>query len=272
MEGKLFVIDKKYFLPIIILVPINVVIFITPIRISLLTSQYLLLISYIILFFTATLGPSLSIFGLVKKHVPSLILFSLLILVPLILNLSNNVVTNKTERNYEAKQISEGTELEIKNIKSAEDLLAKNFCFKIYLPEYLPTSPYKMYFYDAIGSVKKCDNQVASVLYNPYNMNITEVPRNYDFEFRKGFEDLKGLRSKALSGKKVVLNGQDAYMTDIRDIFEGFRPPPAAVSREPTKLLYLETEGTLIFLKFVPNEVYSEDTYFKIAESLKPIN
>ena len=272
MKTNFFIQHKQYFIPILIVAPINALIFITPVWLSIITDQYLLLSYYLVLFFAATLSPSLLVFGLVKKHTQSLLLVSLLIISLVTINFSTTVLeNNKTYSNFKS-QVSKDTQLEIKNVKNQTDLLLNNFCFEVYLPEFLPAAPYEMKFRDAIGSGKECSNQIISILYVPYNMTILEVPRNYDFEFRQEFVDLKSLKEKALSGEKVDINGKVAYLSVIKDTGEGIVHSGGFLLDEPAKLLYLEMKDTLVFFKYAPNEHFGEEIYFKIAKSLKRVN
>lgn len=171
---------------------------------------------------------------------------------------------------YKGEQINDKVYLDYKNIKSEDAVKNTNFCFKIFLPTYLPSKPYPMKFRNAALSTKECRLQL--VILN-YGFNLTEIPKNYDFNFRKGFEDLKSLREEALSGTQISVGTRKAYISDLKRPDEGF-PVLSGVYTigAKGKLIYQETGETLIFLRFEPNEIYPESEYIKIMGSLSPIN
>lgn len=261
------------FLPAIIFAFFNALIFITPLKLSLLTGQYVSFVYYLILYLTITFSPPLFFLGVFKKQKQSLTFLALLVISSIVFSLLNNGVGMLNDpKPYIAQQVSQDVQLEKTNIKSEQELKSLNFCFKINLPTDLPTTPYQMKFYDAAASVKKCENQLVAITYNPYNMNFIEVPTSYDFNFRKGFEDLAGLKATALSGVKVNLNDKLGYLASIKSTFEGFVNPSSAYDNtKGARLLFIETNDSYIFMRFVPNEVYNEDIYLKIAKSLKAL-
>ena len=65
-----------------------------------------------------------------------------------------------------------------------------------------------------------------------------------------------------------MVNGKQAYLTYNDYLRNGFRVSPS----DKTRLLYWETENTIIFFQFTPSREYSEEDYLQIANSMKPIN
>lgn len=107
---------------------------------------------------------------------------------------------------------------------------------------------------------------------------MIQIPKNYDFTFRKGFEDIKYLRDKALSGTNITISGHPAYQTMISSKSANFAESMfgglAYDEDIGTKsiLWYMEIENTLIFFNFNPSTRISIQEFLKVAGSMTPIN
>ena len=251
---------------------------------SLSTSQTNLLIYYLLLYFATALVPSFLLLGLTKKHLASLVVLALLIAIPIIWDLSFKILSRTdSSKPYPAEQVNEAVYLErifdqpydfpkkLEGVETLKNILGgKNFCFKVFLPDYLPikVSTSSIEIKEIYVDAKKCENQMLYTGIAPYYMYLVEIPKNYDFNFRKGFEDLNSLRTTSLSGTRLMVNGKQAYLTYNDYLRNGFRVSPS----DKTRLLYWETENTIIFFQFTPSREYSEEDYLQIANSMKPIN
>lgn len=247
---------------------VNYFIFITPIRTSFETSQPILIVYYTILYLASTFSPSLIVFGLIRKHKLSLVIIVLLFFASFVFAFISTV-PKKVQTSFIGEKEDE-IFLELTEIKELEQLKSINFCFKILYPSYFPNSSYgKLSFDKAYGSAKKCENQVISIIFDPSKMALTQIPSKYDFNSRSDEGDLQSLREKAMKGTRVKIKGIDAYRTEISEAYFPLGSPSYSPSR--ANILYWETDSTLIFMRYEPEGIFSEEEYIKIAESMMPI-
>lgn len=251
--------NKTAFLLTVFFGLLNGLIFATPIGMSLITSQLNLFGYFLILYFLASLAPILIILHLIKgkKFIVAIVIL------PIIMAFSwgsVNYFFPPSPIPFQGEKVDEEVYFDF-SAKNASALKNQKFCFKVFLPSYLPSSPYKMIIDDVYASTGSCKHQIVVVTVS--GTNLIQVPKTYDFDFRKGFENLKALRDKALASSKISLNGNTAYETSTIDIQDGF---------SKGRLFYWEIDDTIIFLKWDPAGPWSEKTYIRVAESMKPIN
>lgn len=273
---------KNLAIVVIIFLCINLIVFWEALVLSFLTSQIGLFFGYLSLFILATSSPTLFALSLSKRNL-KLLFLSVLIFVSAGF-IFHRVVNYRTLaiKNFQATYVGEKENpdriIEVSNIKKQEDLINFNFCFKVFLPNVQNFTDElrqkgNFDFYEANASVKSCENQLLIMTFG--FLKIIEIPRTYNFEFRKGFEDLKSVQITALSGKKVVSNtflyyiipvelyGDFGYKLNIKNL----------LGSRKVILFYTEREDTLIFVYLDdPSTNYSEEEILKILDSMRSLN
>ncbi|OGY23723.1 MAG: hypothetical protein A2126_01400 [Candidatus Woykebacteria bacterium GWB1_45_5] len=284
-----------FMLQFIILALLFGLIFLTPLRLSFATDQTNLFWYYLALFLVVAATPVSVAFAISRRNYLPLVSVPISLLL-LFTFFSTALGYNISKApgpltSFNGQKTKEGVYLDLRGL-GPETLKtkAKDFCFKVFLPNYKLRDPSLKNpvtgFSKAYASVKKCENQIV-YLSSPTSgyIRIIQIPKNYDFTFRKGFEDIKYLRDKSLSGTKITISGQPAYQTTLlgksanlaESRFGGLAYSELRLDNEDLNtresiLWYMEIENTIIFFNFAPSTRIPMQEYLKVAGSMAPIN
>lgn len=238
-------------------------------KLSWTSSYYGLFITLSLFYILFTLLPPLLVWALLRNRSWLLFLLTPVALFLIPIYMGQVVESLRTKPTSQPKEISRDVYLELNDIQTVEGLRSIPFCFKVYLPTYVPMQ----LKFVAAGSSKDCDKQILVVDYGLAEFVIIEIPKGYDFSFRSGFEELDGLRKKALIGSSLVIAEKKGFLARLDNITEGLVPPSVAnqgtLTLSKAQLLYWEAGDTLIFLKF--RDGLSLKEALSIAISMKPL-
>lgn len=220
-----------------------------------LTFQPILLLRYLCLLLFVSLLPT--ILGKKNSKSISLLPIGLLVLV-IVLTVSEVPLRALTSEKISAPKVSREVFLEVE-IDSLEEYKNLDFCFPVLVPNYMPlhknNPKYTSTLYeatemeDAVSNLSEnCSYQITEINYSPV-LDMVQIPNNYDFEFRKGFEDLGKLRQKIITeGKLFSIDGEKAYLIDSDRtdsvLYPGFYPSAGI----HYKLLLVEKSESMVLI------------------------
>ena len=133
--------------------------------------------------------------------------------------------------------------------------------------------PYQLAFAGAETNNGECNTQIMEFNFKGGDISMFQVPNTYDFTYRKDFENLQKIKTKAQAGEKLYIGNHEAYLSSLNKL--PIRKGDQLGSRY--RILFWQTENSNVFVFFNSNKLdpsYGIDNseIIKMAESVSPLN
>lgn len=251
---------------ITILFIVNLYVFHEALLASLAMLDLLVFLSYLLLFCFTIFFPIILGNKIKNKDILALSIFSFLP-IAIILLLFSTFLNKKISKihSFKSAQVEEGMFID-NSFTTLEELKTSGICFHIYAPTYLPNidGSYNSTFVNAQTSITTipCKKQIAMAIYSG-SFTTIQIPKDYDFNYRNSFIDLKGMISAVAKSKQIDSNGKKLYI----GYYDGEMAPLGGAISSPTPFIYFETDTTKVFIRY--DRSFTDEEMINVAGSMQ---